>query len=58
MSTTNFFVQSQGSDGRCKGFKNDRVDAPALCPRLARYVRGNQMVFGIVRVPTEAEERE
>ena len=58
MGVTNYVVQPQVWDERHKGVKTDRLDALALCQRLDRFVRGNRKAFSIVRVPTEAEERE
>ncbi len=58
MGVTNYVVQPQIWDERSKGVKTDRLDALALCQRLDRFVRGNRKAFSIVRVPTEAEERE
>ena len=58
MGVTNYVVQPQNWDERGKGVKTDRLDALALCQRLDRFVRGNRKAFGIIRVPTEDEERE
>ena len=58
MGVTNYVVQPQIWDERSKGVKTDKLDALALCQRLDRFVRGNRKAFSIVRVPTEAEERE
>jgi transposase len=38
--------------------KTDRLDAEQLLRRLLRYWNGDEMVWGIARVPTEAQEDE
>jgi transposase len=48
-------AQDWNDNGRC--VKTDGRDARALCDALVRYDRGNTKALGIVRVPTEKEER-
>lgn len=51
-------VRAQDWDEHGKRVKTDGRDARALCEALERYDRGNKNALGIVRVPTEQEERE
>lgn len=43
------------ADGRRQ--KTDKLDAAALCDKLARYLRGNPKAMTPVRVPSEEEQR-
>ena len=38
--------------------KTDKLDARALCLRLARYVDGNEDELSPIRIPSEAEQRQ
>jgi transposase len=51
-------VRAQDWDEHGKRVKTDGRDARALCDALERYDRGNKNALGIVRVPTEEEERQ
>lgn len=57
LGVENVVVAPQDWDERGTRVKTDGRDARALCARLERYVRGNRQAFGVVRVPTEEQER-
>jgi len=54
----NFVVRPQTLDDYHTRVKTDKADALGLVKRLDAYVQGNHKAFAVVRVPTEAEERE
>lgn len=53
---TNYVVVPEALGG-ARQQKTDRLDALALTDRLDRYVRGNPKAFGVVTVPTPAQEQ-
>jgi transposase len=57
MGVANVVVAPQRWDERGRRVKTDRRDARELVDHLDRYLRGNSKVFGVVRVPTEEQER-
>jgi transposase len=57
LGAQNLVVAPQRWDERGERVKTDGRDARALEDRLDRYLRGNQKVFAVVRVPTPAEEQ-
>jgi transposase len=57
MGVSNVVVAPQRWDESGQRVKTDKRDARELVDRLDRYLRGNQKVFAVVRVPTEEQER-
>jgi transposase len=57
LGVTNLVVAPQCWDERHRRVKTDRRDAHELCQRLDRYLQGNHDAFGLVRVPTPAQEQ-
>ena len=57
MGVANLVIVPQRWDERGKRVKTDKRDARELVEHLDRYLRGNTKAFGVVRVPTEEEER-
>lgn len=57
LGATNLVVAAQIWDERRRRVKTDKRDAKELCDRLDRYVRGNDRVFAIIRVPTPEQEQ-
>jgi transposase len=58
MGIHNYVIRPQNWDELGKGVKTDKTDALALALRLDRLLAGNTKALAVIRVPTEAEERE
>ena len=58
LGVENFVIRPQALDEYHTRVKTDKADALGLVKRLDAYVRGNHKAFAVVRVPTEAQERE
>jgi transposase len=54
---TNYVIRPRDWNEYGKKVKTDKRDAKAMVLSLDRYVAGNPEAFGVVRVPTEAEEQ-
>jgi transposase len=57
LGITNYVIRPRDWDEYGKKVKTDKRDAKAMVLSLDRYVAGNPEAFGVVRVPTEAEEQ-
>jgi len=58
MGITNYVIRPRDWDEYGKKVKTDKRDALAMALCLDRYVSGNLKAFCVVRVPTEAEEKQ
>ncbi len=57
LGVTNYVVRPRDWDEYGQKVKTDKRDAKQLVLHLDRYLCGNRDAFGVVRVPTEAEEQ-
>jgi transposase len=57
LGVENIVIAPTCLDERGKRVSNDQTDTLQLAGRLDRYVAGNQRIFTVVRIPTEAEEQ-
>jgi transposase len=58
LGVTNYVIRPRNWDEQHKRVKTDRTDALATLTALDRFVAGNPHALALVRVPTEAEERQ
>jgi len=55
---TNYVIRPRNWDDQHKRVKTDRTDALAMLNALDRFVAGNPHALALIRVPTEAQERQ
>jgi transposase len=55
---TNYVIRLRNWDDQPQRVKTDRTDARAMLNALDRFVAGNPHALALVRVPTEAQERQ
>jgi transposase len=58
LGVTNYVIRPRNWDDQHKRVKTDHTDALAMLTALDRFVAGNPHALAVVRVPTEAEERQ
>lgn len=58
LGVTNYVIRPRNWDDQHKRVKTDHTDALAMLTALDRYVAGNPHALALVRVPTEAQERQ
>ena len=55
---TNYVIRLRNWDDQPQRVKTDRTDARAMLNALDRFMAGNPHALALVRVPTEAQERQ
>jgi transposase len=58
LSVTNYVIRPRNWDDQHTRIKTDRTDALSMLNALDRFVAANQKALALVRVPTEAQERQ
>jgi transposase len=58
LGVTNYVIRPRNWDDQHKRVKTDRTDALAMLTALDRFVAGHPHALAVVRVPTEAQERQ
>ena len=58
LGVTNYVIRPRNWDDQHKRVKTDRTDALAMLNVLDRFVAGNPQALAVVRVPSEAQERQ
>ena len=58
LGVTNYVIRPRNWDDQHTRIKTDRTDALSMLNALDRFVAGNQKALALVRVPTEAQERQ
>ncbi len=58
LGVTNYVIRPRNWDDQHQRVKTDRTDARAMLNALDRFVAGNPHALALVRVPTEAQERQ
>jgi transposase len=58
VGVTNYVIRPRNWDDEHKRVKTDHSDALAMLTTLDRFVAGNPHALAVVRVPTEAQERQ